>query len=152
MTGIENLAQRLAIAAICVYKRYLSPYKGFVCAYRIHTGGSSCSTLGLRAIRRYGVLRGIGLLRERTYLCGVAQRRFGAARTLRPRVHQRGDCDPGCAPDCDLFSGGTSNKIGDALSCCSCGCDGWGNKKKAPRQSKRRKLEERAVHLPFRTR
>ena len=47
----------LALAAITLYQRFVSPRKGFSCAYRFHTGGPSCSVLGFRAVRRYGVHR-----------------------------------------------------------------------------------------------
>ena len=47
-----NLARDLLLAAIHGYKRHVSPRKGFACAYRVHLGACSCSTLGLRAISR----------------------------------------------------------------------------------------------------
>lgn len=33
----------VAVAAIGIYQRYVSPYKGFRCAYRTLLGGHSCS-------------------------------------------------------------------------------------------------------------
>ena len=53
--GKIGIATRTAIGA---YQRYLSPYKGFCCAYRAHTGRASCSALGARVIRRHGLLAG----------------------------------------------------------------------------------------------
>lgn len=97
--------KHLLLAAIRIYQRFLSPHKGFRCAYRAHTGRASCSTLGYRAVRRHGVFGGLGLLRERTDRCGVAHRRL----TVRPAALQRGDCDCdlpcdcGLADACDLF-------------------------------------------------
>ena len=35
----------LALVAIGAYQRYVSPYKGFCCAYRAHTSRASCSAL-----------------------------------------------------------------------------------------------------------
>ena len=35
-----------ALAAIRFYQRWISPYKGFRCAYGAHSGRCSCSTLG----------------------------------------------------------------------------------------------------------
>jgi len=43
--------RKLVLAAITGYQTYLSPYKGFCCAYRVHTGRKSCSALGFRAVR-----------------------------------------------------------------------------------------------------
>ena len=143
--------QRLALAAIDIYKRYLSPLKGFSCAYRVHTGSCSCSTLGARAIRRYGILRGLGVLRERTFLCGVVYRRYGGQRTPRPPVQQRGDCDLGCdLPDCDLFSGKSGGKLCDFLNCCDCGsCDWWQRKQDVPLRSRRRGRRESRSTCPI---
>ena len=96
-----------ALFAITLYQRYLSPHKGYCCAYRSYTGGASCSVLGFRAIRRFGVWDGLALLRARLARCGLAYRRWMAARL--PGRRQRGFvdllvCDPSfCASGtCDL--------------------------------------------------
>lgn len=100
MTATQTM-RRLFLAAIRTYQRYLSPYKGFSCAYRGLTGRRSCSELGFRAIRRHGIRAGLAILRQRTHLCGVAHRR-------QPPFHasafhsQRGFCDPGCDLPCEL--------------------------------------------------
>ncbi|MFZ2991104.1 membrane protein insertion efficiency factor YidD [Ideonella sp.] len=137
---------------IALYKRYISPHKGFACAYRVHTGGCSCSTLGARAIRRFGLMRGLGVLSERTYLCGVAQRRHeGCAPQRRPQSLQRGDCDlGGCdLPNCDGPWGRAACNACDVLDCCS-SCDNWRRRDRKPAQGKRRQTSERDVHLPGR--
>jgi len=84
----------LALVAIDGYQRFLSPYKGFCCAYRFHTGHKSCSELGYRAIRMYGVLSGWAILRRRFERCGVAHRRYGSRATSQSQ--QRGICDLPC--------------------------------------------------------
>lgn len=120
----------LVLFIIRFYQRFLSPLKGFCCAYRTHTGRASCSQLGYRAIRRFGVFGGVSVLRERTYLCGVAQRRY-APLYVRPPRAQRGDCDLSCdLPDlnCDLPTGD---------------CGSSDNSK-----SKRKRPDEQTVHLP----
>ncbi len=94
----------LALWAIRLYQRWISPRKGFRCAYRAYTGHASCSALGYRAIRRFGVAGGITVLNSRLHKCGVAHRRY------RPSPHpmlagQAGfiDCDCGDGPcECDL--------------------------------------------------
>jgi len=120
----------------CCDQRYVSPYKGFCCAYRAHTGRASCSVLGYRAVRRHGVFAGLALVRQRTYRCGVAPRRY----RLRPdpALHaQRGDCDVSCDlpcdGGCDLPNGGGASDVCDWLSCCDCsGCDWPDRKRKSP--------------------
>ena len=98
-----------ALFAIELYQRYLSPYKGYCCAYRVVTGGASCSALGYRAIRRFGVWDGLTLLRERFALCALACRRWRARmKAPRQRGFIDGACDPTmCIPDpgaCDPSS------------------------------------------------
>ena len=72
------MTRLFVLAVIRLYQRHLSPHKGFHCAYRVHTGRASCSALGYRVVRRHGVFAGLGLIRERTQLCGVAHRRHAA--------------------------------------------------------------------------
>ena len=104
------LLDRTALAAIRFYRRHLSARKGFSCAYRCHTGCASCSTLGLRAIRRHGLWSGLALLKQRLERCGVAHRRFGQPATPRapqggPHALQAGFCDAACdGSDLDCLS------------------------------------------------
>ena len=121
--------RRLLIAAIRFYQRHISPRKGFCCAYRAHTGRHSCSTLGLRAVRRYGAMQGLGVLRRRLYLCGVVHRRY--ATQPRPALAQRGDCD--CDLPCDFDFG--------SLDCLNCGSCDWGSGKKKDK-------DEQRVYIP----
>lgn len=131
----------LALASIRFYQRHLSPYKGFCCAYRHHTGAGSCAELGFRAMRRHGVLKGLLVLNRRLSLCGVAHRRF--SEHTRPPAAQRGDCDLGvcdggaCDWPVDLDCTGTRKGFSwvcDAASCCD-GCD-WPSQKKTRRHEK----------------
>ena len=106
-----------ALGAIGAYKRYLSPYKGFCCAYREHTGRASCSTLGARVIRRHGVFAGLTLLRQRTRRCGSVHRQCRTDAS-RPRAAQRGDCDLG---GCDLGGCDLPDLACDSCNCGDCG-------------------------------
>ncbi len=97
--SLKKLPARLVLAAIAVYQRRISPHKGYGCAYRLKHGGSGCSGVGRRLIRRYGLLKGWRVLQKRFERC--------RAENLRRRAggmayHQRGDCVPDiadCAPD-----------------------------------------------------
>ncbi len=126
------------LAAITLYQRYISPYKGFCCAYRVHTGRHSCSALGFRAIQRFGVLGGMAILRQRAYLCGVSHRRFSQPHK-RPHRTQRGDCDLPCDFDFDLPNGKSCSSFN---GCCDgASCD-WPDKKR------NKKEEERYIYIP----
>lgn len=92
----------LALRAIRAYQRYLSPYKGFSCAYRVLAGGDSCSAYGYKVISRQGLRVGWPLLQRRLRACGERHRQHRAAhaqgRSARHRA-QAGYCDL-AVPDC----------------------------------------------------
>ncbi|MBQ5946532.1 membrane protein insertion efficiency factor YidD [Massilia sp. ST3] len=112
MRGASSLAARLALWAIRLYQRHLSPLKGFSCAYRVHRGGAGCSAYGYRAIARHGLFTGLALLDRRLQRCGAAYR---APRARNPVLHhQRGDCD--CL-SCDLPGNDCDFSPCDGLSC-----------------------------------
>ena len=123
----------LVILAIRAYQRFVSPYKGFSCAYRVHTGRCSCSEFGRRAVQRRGVFTGLLLLDARLQRCGAVHR------DRRRSLHlQRGviDCDFG--PD---LSGCDCSDVLSAADCCDCdACDGcdW---------RRRRKYKDQYVHV-----
>lgn len=147
------LMRTFFLATIRAYQRYLSPYKGFSCAYRVHTGRSSCSALGYRAIRIHGVLAGFVILRERMFLCGVAHRRYSVT---RPKLYakQGGYCDIGCdGADCGSGCDGCHfphieglSNVCNCLSYCDVGSCDW------PERKRRRQDEEKYVHIPPKSR
>ena len=123
-----SVAARLLVAAIRGYKRHVSPHKGFACAYRVHAGCASCSTLGLRAISRYGAWRGLGVLRLRLEQCHrVAEEH--RARPVAPRIAQAGfvDCDVPCDGSCIDASMCDACEIATCLDCSDIGDCGWGS-------------------------
>ena len=134
----------LTLFAIRFYQRFISPYKGFSCAYRHHTGHASCSVLGFRAIQRYGVIDGFLVLRKRLYLCGVSHRRYSPPK-VRPHRKQRGDCDIGADLPCDAgckMPNLKSCPMFEALNCAdACSCD-W------PSRDKKDTQNEAEIHLP----
>jgi len=117
-----RLPAGLALYAIRGYQRYLSPYKGFSCALRVATGGAGCSTYGHAVIARYGLRRGLGLLRRRLDLCShVHQRSKRPPAPPHPLLgRQQGFCD---LPDCDLPCAGACDATETVLELVSCGGD-----------------------------
>jgi putative component of membrane protein insertase Oxa1/YidC/SpoIIIJ protein YidD len=136
---MPELGVTLALAAIRGYQRFLSPYKGFGCAYRCHTGCASCSALGFRAIRRYGVWCGVGVLRRRFERCALAHRRYSGL--ARSRLKQAGHCDLSCDLPCD----GPDLHCRDFAICdAPCDCGSWGDDK----NRKKKKGEPEYMHIP----
>ena len=142
-----NLARDLLLAAIHGYKRHVSPRKGFACAYRVHLGACSFSTLGLRAISRYGAWRGLGVLRLRLQQCRLVAEEL-RARPFVARPAQAGfiDCDLPCDGSCIDASTCSGCETCEVASCVSDGCDyddcGWssstGNADAVARRRRRR--------------
>jgi putative component of membrane protein insertase Oxa1/YidC/SpoIIIJ protein YidD len=142
----------LALRAIRLYQRHLSPLKGYRCAYRVHTGCASCSQLGYRAIRRYGLWGGLALLQMRLHRCAVAHARFGQSRIAQAQIsparrslsQQAGVCDLPCDLPCaspvDAIDG---DCLGFACGVGDC-CNGW-SRKKVPK-------DDAMVHIPPDTR
>lgn len=102
----------LILFAIKSYKKHISPYTGYSCSYRIHTGHASCSSLGYRAVKLYGVCGGLKVIRQRLIKCGVVHRRYSGFSSLPQK--QSGYCDIPCDLDCH-----DSSCLGDILSGCN---------------------------------
>ncbi|MDQ3059657.1 MAG: membrane protein insertion efficiency factor YidD [Pseudomonadota bacterium] len=129
----------IALLAIRAYQRYISPHKGFCCAYSAHTGYKSCSVLGYRAIRLYGVPGGITVLQKRFERCKAAyqQRRLtlGSA-----RKRQQGFLDCSCDLPCEMPSVETVENFCDILD--------WGKDCGDWLRSRKNADEETPPYLP----
>lgn len=124
------LGSALADSAIGVYQRYVSPYKGFRCAYGVHTGRRSCSAYARGIVQRLGA----GALREamprqfarcRAAYAVMLSEQDDRARMRRLRREARGRpaesrCSR-CGDGCDVCDLGMT--IVDCLpsSCCDAG-------------------------------
>lgn len=73
-----------AVAAITIYQRWVSPFKGFRCAYRAHNGGPSCSEYGKEMISSHGISRGLSRLTQRFRECGESARLLRFAEAAEP--------------------------------------------------------------------
>jgi putative component of membrane protein insertase Oxa1/YidC/SpoIIIJ protein YidD len=134
-----------ALAAIKFYQRFISPYKGYRCAYSAMTGCKSCSVLGFRAIRRFGVLQGVVLLKQRLQRCAVAYHRYRkpSLPVMRgPLSAQRGFGDCGA---CDLACTGADAcaLLDGCAECASIGDCGL-------LRSRRRRQDDEYVVIPVR--
>lgn len=113
------MLSQIAIMGIRVYRKYLSPLKGYKCASGLLGGKSTCSVVGLRIFKKTDLIKGIALLNRQFDKCALAalelnaRREQGVYKRLAPMGGLRrsqggfldcGGCDaPGCdAPSCDL--------------------------------------------------
>lgn len=114
----------IALQAIRLYQRFISPRKGFCCAYAAVTGHASCSALGYRAIRRFGVWGGLDVLDQRLHKCSVSARDRERVVRHGPLARQAGSIS------CDLPCDGSD--ACDALDCAS-DCASWRKKRRRDR-------------------
>jgi len=63
---------KMALGAIWGYQQFVSPYKGFRCAYAVRHGGTGCSGYAKHAIRDHGVWHAIPAIRQRLRDCKTA--------------------------------------------------------------------------------
>jgi len=133
------------LGAIGLYRRHVSPYKGFSCAIRVHTGACSCSCFGQRVIARHGAWRGLGLLRGRLARCAEvhARQHAGSRRGERGFVDCDVPCDLPCDLPCDVLPC-------DALDCLPCdgGCGDCGGRGDRKRRAKRQARQPVSTIIP----
>lgn len=99
----------IALRTIALYQRYLSPKKGFGCAYRVRVGGTGCSGFGKRVIEKRGFFLGLVLLRRRLSKCAWHAQQQSPRAALPRNMALRGqggfvDCGGCDAPSCDVPS------------------------------------------------
>lgn len=97
-----------AIESIGLYRRYVSPYKGFSCAHRVFNGGSSCSAFAEQAICDHGLWAALPMIKRHFVECREAyaalqgllraEEQSGEGKNDSP-LTQQGDC---CANVCTL--------------------------------------------------
>jgi putative component of membrane protein insertase Oxa1/YidC/SpoIIIJ protein YidD len=116
------MLSRAALAAIGGYQRHISPRKGYACAYRVAHGGTGCSGFAKHAIRDYGLIRAIPLIRARFSACRDAAKELHEAReTGEKRKDRWYDHCHGCdCAGCDLPLRG----CGKGKDTTPDGCDG----------------------------
>jgi uncharacterized protein len=149
------MLQSTALIAISFYQRYLSPYKGFCCAYRVYTHRASCSALGYKAIQQKGLFTGLGILQMRFERCKAALtalraqhsehqsknwptlKQFSNGNSLSSaKRSQAGDCDPGIADCCTTIElDGKLLRGCDSVPLDCCSWEGSSDKKKRARKN-----------------
>lgn len=118
----------LALGAIGVYRRYLSPLKGFRCAHNAVHHHGSCSDFGLRAYQRHPFALATGLLLVRLQDCRRAYKLY-LAQAAEERDEERGaprrkSGDAGVCHPLDVFYCVNWGSVPDAacssISVCDC--------------------------------
>ncbi len=112
---------RTALLGIAGYQRFVSPRKGFACAYRVAHGGTGCSGFAKQAIRELGLIPAIPLIRTRFSACRDAAKELREGGNPAEKKKEKwydsacGGCDCG---GCDLPLRGCGKA--DATPNCDC--------------------------------
>ena len=95
----------ILIAFIHFYQRYISPYKGFRCAYAVYNQEDSCSHVIEKIIEVHGVFHGYGLIRQQFKNCNEAYIQLSQERNNKEQKNESkwyDYCDPSAA--CNVHS------------------------------------------------
>lgn len=113
--GYSDAASRsLSVKLIESYQKYISPKKGFSCAYRVLHVRESCSQYAKRQIREQGLINAMPLIRQRFQACK------SASFALKTRTHFDGNRDSflgGVPNNCFIIC--TPEDLTTADACCS---------------------------------
>jgi putative component of membrane protein insertase Oxa1/YidC/SpoIIIJ protein YidD len=64
---------RLFIYIIVIYQKYISPHKGYCCAYRVYHGDLSCSEYAKKSLKSKKLFLAMKDIRLRFYACKDAK-------------------------------------------------------------------------------
>lgn len=130
------MLNRAALGAIWLYQTYLSPRKGYRCAYSVLHGGPGCSGYVKHAIQDYGLWRGWPRIRARFAECQTAYATLMAQREQDAKAKRRTRTkDSACnLAECGLYGAsaacsGSKKRVLDTNPCdgdCgvgACSCD-----------------------------
>lgn len=118
----------IATFFITLYQKFISPLKGFRCAYGVLHGGHSCSDVIKNDIHTHGIFRAIPMAKEQFTACKEANEELKRNPKKRNRVCTRDNvcevlycldfssCSPSSNNSCDLPDG-----CDNPISCDSCG-------------------------------
>lgn len=118
----------MALQCIVFYQKWISPYKGFCCAYKHRTGGHSCSQYALKVVRRFGVwglIRGLPEQFDRCHHAYLELQKDQEEEEKKKKDSSWCDCMPtDCGvPTKSCSTGDSGASSCDAISCDSLPCD-----------------------------
>ncbi|OYD52425.1 membrane protein insertion efficiency factor YidD [Thauera humireducens] len=102
---MTSCAATVVASLITAYQRFISPHKGFVCAFRVHHGGQSCSAHAKVAFQQHGLVVGWRQMRRRFVLCAQAAEEIRQSKSGKDASGRKADyCAEGACLGCSLFS------------------------------------------------
>ncbi|MGB3238812.1 MAG: membrane protein insertion efficiency factor YidD [Geitlerinemataceae cyanobacterium] len=95
-TPFRSQFDRVTIGIVRGYQKYLSPHKGFSCAYRKLHGGASCSEYFRQTIDRYGFSHASFLFQQRLEACKMANFTLRSSVLEDENNRRRKNCNSSC--------------------------------------------------------
>ena len=122
------MLSKTALGGIWLYQTYVSPRKGFRCAYSVAHGGTGCSGYAKHAIRDHGLWSAIPKIRQRFRDCKSAH----ATLVANCAVHsKRADGDAPNTINERRKRQRRENRRDFCAECTFLGCLGWGGSSSA---------------------
>ena len=115
--SFDSVFDVIAVKSIQGYQRYVSPHKGFSCAYRKLHGQKSCSQYFLSMISQLGLVEAIPLFHQRLADCKAAHANLKLLSKKRRKIEL---CHCDSEPECDLPCGDCDSEPECDLPCGDC--------------------------------
>ena len=93
------------IYSIDLYQKYLSPYKGYCCAYKVYHDDVSCSQFTKNCIKELGFFQAIFIIKKRFQDCKISAEKIKEEKTecCKSEDFKKFDNRLGCACDsCEI--------------------------------------------------
>jgi len=114
----------IAIWGINLYQKYLSPYKGYRCAYGVYHQNGTCSSIIKAHIQEHGLIKAYPMIKDQFSACKVAYFALQENSSTQPRCASD-QKEEGCVCDscCCSSSQDDKKKKKNDSSCDPCsGC------------------------------
>ena len=113
------MLSKLSVFLIHFYQQHISPYKGYCCAYRAHTGEDSCSQFAKVTIEENGLFSSFPLINEQFKRCSLAAEKIKEKRKKEKKHDSTSEClaDTGCECGSNIIPRACSKKKSSGDSC-----------------------------------
>jgi len=102
------MLKSIAVGSINLYQKYISPYKGYRCAYGVYHQNGTCSSIIKSRIQEHGLIKAYPMIKGQFQACKVAYLALqenknvlgdGGEDKKKKNSDCSGDVCSGCTPD-----------------------------------------------------
>jgi putative component of membrane protein insertase Oxa1/YidC/SpoIIIJ protein YidD len=99
------MIKKVIITLIEIYQKYISPHKGYCCAYRVYHGDLSCSEYAKKSLQSKKLYLAMKDIRSRFYACKDAKNYIDNEYEIDDKKDNSYSCCANCALDsCSIAS------------------------------------------------